>query len=425
MQILIVGINFHPELTGIGKYTGEMAGYLHEKGLEVRVITAPPYYPYWQIQPGYKGWQYRYENWNGIPVIRTPLWVPARPTGLKRLLHLFSFAISSFPALLSQMAWHPDIIFCVAPNFMNAPFALLAARLCGAKFWIHIQDFEVDTAFGLGMLPGGKRLLPLATAFEKAVLRRADHVSTISENMGIKAMQKGVPRERLGLFPNWVDTQQIFPLNGTSELRAKLGIPIDKLVVLYHGSMGRKQGLEILIEAAKTISGNPAILFILCGEGVARQDLELLASNLDNVRFLDVQPDDRLNELVNLADLHVLPQIASAGDLVMPSKLTSMLSSGKAVIGCAHPGTQVWQILQKTGYLISPEDSTQLVKAINELAGNPKERERLGKLGRAYAKQHMEREVILSEVLEAIKNLPKGKNIYSSGYRPVSEKLDD
>ncbi len=132
-RILILGINFHPELTGIGKYTGELAAYLQERGHNVRMVTAPPYYPSWQVQPGYKAWQYTREAWRGVEIYRCPLWVPRSPSGLKRLLHLFSFALSSIPILLGQLRWKPDLILCIAPAFFCAPFALLTARLSGAK----------------------------------------------------------------------------------------------------------------------------------------------------------------------------------------------------------------------------------------------------------------------------------------------------
>ncbi|STD27602.1 glycosyl transferase family protein [Enterobacter asburiae] len=45
MKILVYGINYSPELTGIGKYTGEMVEWMASQGHDVRVITAPPYYP--------------------------------------------------------------------------------------------------------------------------------------------------------------------------------------------------------------------------------------------------------------------------------------------------------------------------------------------------------------------------------------------
>ncbi len=133
MQILILGINFHPELTGIGKYTGEMAAWLQAQGQQVTVITAPPYYPQWQVQAGYTGWKYQKEEWQGIQVIRCPLWVPRQPSGLKRVLHLASFAAASIPALLSQVRQKPDLVFCVAPAITSAVPALLYSTIDRCK----------------------------------------------------------------------------------------------------------------------------------------------------------------------------------------------------------------------------------------------------------------------------------------------------
>ena len=110
MKILLYGINFSPELIGIGKYTGEMAAWLAARGHEVRVVTAPPYYPAWAVSPGYSGRAWRTERWQGVTVLRCPLWVPRKPSGLKRLLHLASFAASSLPVLLAQALWRPQVV---------------------------------------------------------------------------------------------------------------------------------------------------------------------------------------------------------------------------------------------------------------------------------------------------------------------------
>ena len=154
MKILIYGIHSAPALTGIGKYSAEMAEWLAARGHEVSVVTAPPYDPQWEVQPGYRAGRYAQETRRGVTVRRAPLWVPARPGGLKRLVHLASFALSSLPSLLRAAAGRPDIILVVEPALFCAPAAWLAARLCGARAWLHIQDYEVDAAFELGLLKG-------------------------------------------------------------------------------------------------------------------------------------------------------------------------------------------------------------------------------------------------------------------------------
>lgn len=383
-RILIVSLNFPPEPTSTGKYTGELAAYLGSHGFQVRVITAPPYYPQWKIQPGYKGWQYRHERFGEIEVFRCPLWVPARPSKLNRILHLLSFTLSSLPVLLLQLFWKPDLVLCIAPTLFSAPNALITARLVGAKTWLHIQDFELDAALNLNMLPGLHWFRPLAEAVEKILLKRFARVSTISENMLKRCLSKGVRPERAILLPNWVDSGVIFSLIGENPLRIELGIRPEKVVVLYHGSMGRKQGLEILIKAAEIVQHDRKILFLLSGEGPAKQELEQMAQDLPNVRFGGLQPAEKLNLLVNLADIHVLPQLASAADLVMPSKLTTMLASGKPVIATAQPETEIGRVVGKVGLLVPPENPAALSKAILALSVSPCKRALLGNKGREY-----------------------------------------
>lgn len=396
VKILIVGLNFYPELTGIGRYTGELASHLAEAGHQIHVVTALPYYPHWKIRESYRGRPYRKESWRGVEVQRCPLWVPRRPSGSARLLHLASFAISSLPVLMAQLPWKPAVVLCIAPSMMNAPFVLAFAKLSGARTWLHIQDFELDAATSLKLLPGPKFAFRLAQAFERFFLTRFASVSTISEKMRLLCIQKGVKPECTFLLPNWVDTSRIRPLSGPNCLRTELDIPSHVFVALYHGNMGSKQGLGILLEAAHLLASIPQILFVLCGEGSAKKELEEKAVYLPNVRFLDLQTEEKLNELVNLADVHLLPQLSGAGDFVMPSKLTTMLASGKPVIAGSYSGTQISKVLNSIGIVVQPEDPTGFAEALIYLYENPAERLRLGDLGRAYACRHLDREIVLS-----------------------------
>jgi colanic acid biosynthesis glycosyl transferase WcaI len=165
MKILLYGINFAPELTGIGKYTGEMAAWLVAQGHDVRVVTAPPYYPAWAVSPGYSGRTYRTEDWHGAKVLRCPLWVPSQPGGLKRLLHLASFALSSLPVMLGQVFWRPQVVWVVEPALFCAPtaeqgFDLLsdaATLLLG--WWSPAKLLLIKgrgSLFGVGYLPFGR-----------------------------------------------------------------------------------------------------------------------------------------------------------------------------------------------------------------------------------------------------------------------------
>lgn len=411
MRILIYGINYAPELTGIGKYSGEMATWLAARGHEVRVVTAPPYYPAWSIREDYRGKLYRVENRDkknpGEPVVyRTPLYVPAKPTGLKRMAHLFSFMLGSLPVMLWQAFWRPEIVFTVEPTFFGAPLALLVARAVDAGSWLHVQDFEVDAAFDLGLLPAEGFIHDFALTLEEFFTRAFARVSSISHKMVERALTKGVPAEHTTLFPNWVDVDAIHPQPRCTpnSFRRELGLE-DKIIVLYSGNMGAKQGLELLAPLALTFEDDARVHFLFCGDGAFRPQLEALVSHHPNVTLLPLQPFARLNDLLNAADIHLLPQRAGAADLVMPSKLTGMLSSGRPVIATADQGTQVAHVVEGCGLVVPAEDGPALHAAVQRLIDDEPLRLQLGEAAREYAVQHLGKDQVLEQFEHDLRSL--------------------
>jgi colanic acid biosynthesis glycosyl transferase WcaI len=413
VRILIHGLNFAPELVGVGKYTGEMAEWLAARGHEVRAVTAPPFNPEWKVAPGFSPWRYSREGCSpssapvenvrkfpatgGLTVLRCPLWVPRRPSGAKRIFHLASFALASFLVMLRQVFWKPEVVLVVEPTLFCLPAALITGRFCQAKTWLHVQDFEADAGFDLGLLKSGL-LQPPIEWLEKKSMSAFDRVSTISEKMLATLASKGVARSACRLFPNWVDTGAIVPLERPSALRAQLGISTGEIVALYAGTMGRKQGLEILAEAARQLSGREGLRFVFCGEGPGKLILSDLTGHLANVQWILLQPFARLNDLLNLADIHLLPQKADAADLVMPSKLTGMLASGRPVVATSRPGTQLAEVVRGRGIVVEPGDATEFARAIEQLADDPALRERLGRNAREYALSELQKESILSRL---------------------------
>lgn len=416
MKILIQSLNFYPELTGIGKYSGEMAFWLASKGHEVRIITAPPYYPAWKVSSEYKNFWGK-EKWRDVLVWRCPIWVPQKPGGITRILHLASFAISSFPIMLYQALWRPDVILTIEPPLFTAPAALITARISSAKSILHIQDYEVDAAFDLGLLRGGL-LKKLVISFEGYLLNQFDLVSTISNRMVERALNKGLLAEKIYLFPNWADAantnQGTLPtketlVQATSAYRTKLEIPQDAVIALYSGNMGAKQGLEILGEVAKKFQERdqslPPVYFVFCGQGVSRKALEAQCQNLKFVLFLDLQPAEHLSEFLAMADIHLLPQRADAADLVMPSKLTGMLASARPVLACANTGTEIANIVQHCGLVVPSEDPDAFYEALSILIADSNLRKTLGLAGSEYALKNLSQDHILTNFEARLKNL--------------------
>ncbi|HEY1506269.1 MAG TPA: WcaI family glycosyltransferase [Stellaceae bacterium] len=381
MNLLIIGLNFAPELTGIGKYTGEMAAWLAARGHDVSVVTTRPYYPGWTRTPGLRGWTWEREMWRGCRIVRCPLYVPKWPNGARRLVHFLSFALSSAPgALIGARGRRFDVVGAIAPTLAAAPLALALARAHGAKSWLHVQDLEIEAAIELQIVTH-RRVLAAAQGVERGLLRRFDLVSTISPNMRRALADKGVVPDRLGLCPNWIDTAQVFPIPEAHALRREFGVDDGRCVVLYAGSMGTKQGLETVIDAARCLAGQGAgaPLFLLAGAGPALAGLEQRAAGLANVKFLPLQPIERFNRLLNVADIHILPQRRGVADLVMPSKLGAMLAVGKPVIATAPATSQLALTLEDAGVIVPPEEPVALAAAIERLCREDALRRAMGR----------------------------------------------
>lgn len=411
MKILIYSLNFAPELVGCAKYNSEMTAFLAKQGHEVRVICAPPYYPQWRIQKPFSAFAYHKSDLSKNidtdnpkakgKVIRCPVYIPKIPTGAQRLLHLGSFAISSLPAMALMVAWKPDVVFVVAPTMAVAPTAALLAKICNSVAWLHVQDFELDAAFEIGLLKS-PYLGWLARAIEKQIFSLFSIVSTISPKMLLKLKEKGVPAKRTFLFPNWVDVEKIKPTSGANVFRQRLGISSDQIVCLFSGNLGVKQGLEIVMSAARELTNYKNLKFIICGCGARRKKLEEFAQNSENFMVIDLQPPELLNELLNLADIHLLPQMGNAADLVMPSKLSGMLASGRPIVASAAPDSGIGMTLRDCGLVSTPGDVQAFVRNILALVNNEVLRKQLGTSARQYSIQNFSSKLILQSFHDKI-----------------------
>jgi colanic acid biosynthesis glycosyl transferase WcaI len=405
MKILIIGINYAPEEIGIGPYTANLSEWLAARGNRVTAVVGKPYYPEWRGRPGPRGFARSCEN--GVTVIRCPHYIPSRPSGPKRIAHHLSFALTALVAAWRESGRERfDRVVFVAPALLAAPAALLAARRSRVPAWLHIQDFELEAALATGLL-GGTLARRLGGWIERRLIGGFAQVSSISAAMVAKAIAKGVPASRACEVRNWADLETVGPDCDSTVLRAELGLPAGHLVA-YSGNLALKQGIGVIAEAARLLADRQDIQFLVCGEGSGRDAFAAAVSGLGNVHLRPLQPRGRLGELLAAADLHVLPQIAEAADLVLPSKLANMLASGRPVIATAAPGSALADEVAGCGLAVAPGDANALAAAIVRLIDDPDERRRLGEAARERALQRWSRDAILSGFGQRLATLTPG-----------------
>ena len=410
MKILLYSPNFSPELTGIGKYNGEFVEWLAAQGHEVDVVTAPPYYPEWQIKVDYSNKWFTEHPFAKVNVYRCPLYVPQKLNLIKRIAHLMSFAFSSFLPLMKRGRQKPDVLCIVQPTLFCAPLALIVAKVFNIKTVMHIQDFELDAMFGMNLVSDSwfKRI---AFKVESWILSKFDLVTTISNTMKEKVIAKGVSQSKTYLFPNWSDIDFVKPQPTSKQYKESLGFESKDRLIVYSGNIGKKQGLDILLDVAKAFEERADTCFLIVGEGNYLEELKAKHKSLalNNVKFFDLRPWEEVPEFFSIIDLHLVIQSVGIADAVLPSKLTNILSAGGNAVVTANSDTELGIIEHDYPGIykcITPECSDELISAISAfLANNESDENLFNKVARQYAESHIDKHKVLDSFIARLEQL--------------------
>ncbi len=237
MNIIVWGINYTPELTGIAPYNTVLCEYLSSQGHAVRMVTSFSYYPEWRKRPEDRRRWYRLDRVNGVKVHRCWHYVPKQPSTLRRMLHELSFVATTFLRVVTLRK--ADVMVVVSPPLLLGFAAWLAGLITRAPFIFHVQDLQPDAAFKMGMMRQGPlmRVLYFLEAFS---YRKAARVSGISQGMLREFERKGVPSSKLVHFPNGVVLPELAQLPPRRRFRRRMGFAEGDFLAVYSGNLGVK-----------------------------------------------------------------------------------------------------------------------------------------------------------------------------------------
>lgn len=394
-RLILLGINYSPEVTGIAPYNTMLAEWLVEHGWEVEVVTTFPYYPAWKKLPGDAGKLYRREDVDGVTVHRVWHYVPENVTTLKRIMHEASFIIASSLRLFTLR--RADALFVVSPPLPLGVPAALYRWLRSVPTVFHVQDLQPDAAVGLGMLRPGL-LTKLLYRLEGFAYGRASRVSGISPGMIAAFSRKGVDDSKSLFFPNPV----VFPYSDVipprGQFRKTHGIPADSFLVSYSGNLGIKQGIGQIIEAAACLKDNPAVRFVICGEGAMCQTLrEAVAERgLANVTALPLQTLSLYQALLIDSNLCLVTQQANSGAAFFPSKLLSIMAFARPVLAVADEGSALAELFREEscGLLVAPDDAEAFAGKILQGKDDHKGLQAVAERGHAFVGRFRRKEVL-------------------------------
>jgi len=325
-------------------------------------------------EPGQPGVE-RY--WGGF-VFRLPM--AHRRTGLLRHLweHL-AFCLLLAVLVPALWAWrrHSVLEFYGPPDY--AVFAALLPRLLGARLVLYIFDLLPETlARGLG-LGEDSLAVRLAGWAERASTALAQAVVVEGPHERDVVVARGTPAEKVVWVPNVPDEDVFRPSAGVSP-------PEDGFVVMTHGTLLARYGIDEVVRAAALLRGRiPRLRAWIVGEGEHRPVAQALAASLGLdgvVTFVGWVPYASLAALVARADVGVVPLRFNS----LPNKLFEYALSGRAVVAADLPSIR--RLFGDALLYFPPGDAGALAEAISRLYADPDLRRRLGEAAREVAQRH-------------------------------------
>ncbi|CAN7327401.1 glycosyltransferase family 4 protein [Knoellia sp. LjRoot47] len=389
LRILIHGLNYAPEPTGIARYTAGMASGLAERGHNVRVVTGYPHYPAWSLEPGYTGLSSD-EVVDGVPVRRLRHLVRGGSAGARIALEA-SFAAHS----LARPMPPADVVLAVTPSLLGVSAALTSVRLTRRRrpaLGIIVQDIYSRAVTETAVADG--RLTRPVVRLEGGLLRAADGVSVIHDRFARTINRDlDVPLDRIRVIRNWSEppSQEADP----QWTRERLGWAEDEVIVLHAGNMGTKQGLENVIDAAGLVGpGGPRVRFVLLGDGNQRTLLERWAQGNHAVDLVRPLPDGAFAAALAHADILLVNERPGVSEMSVPSKLTTYFWAGRPVVAAVDPdGATAHEISSSgAGVVVAPGSPAELLRAVQQLAGDPARAQVMGAAGRRYAADVLSRQ---------------------------------
>lgn len=403
MRLLILTQYYPPEIGAPQNRLHELALRLKAKGVHVEVLTAMPNYPKMEIQEGYENGKIKEEIIDGIPVHRAKIYVSTSKSFVKRLLNYFSFVWTSYWRGRKLETF--DYLMVESPPLFLGYSAMRLSKKLKAKMIFNVSDLWPESAEKLGLVTN-KQLLGMAYRLEKKCYRRA-HLVT-GQTMGIvEDISRRFPEKKVVWLPNGVDLSYYNPTEVQRiGYREKHGFASDDFILFYGGVVGYAQGLDVILQAAKTLEQHSKIQFIIQGAGPEKDRLLTLKEEMKvtNVHFLPPVPKTEMPGVLKDVNAAVVP--LKKLDLfqgAIPSKIFETLAMEIPILLAVDGEARRHFVDNANAALfIEPENAEMLAEKTLFLFEHQEQAKEMGANGRKYANEVFNRDVIAESFLSTL-----------------------
>jgi|GEM_PF-158530 len=380
LRVLLVSQYFPPEIGATQSRMQAFAEYLAKRGHDVTVIAEFPNHPVGVIPPAYRGRLVEVDRSNPYTVVR--VWVRASIEKTQRTRLSFYTSFMTMAALVSPLAGRADVVVATTPPLFTGLAGLAIATAMRAAFVLDVRDLWPAAATSLNQISTG-RTTRVAEAIERQLYRAADAVVAVTRPFceHVDAIRREPPPTRL--VPNGT-LDRFFVENG----RNRLGVPDDRFLVTFAGTLGIAQALPAAVEAAARVDAEADFAFV--GEGPVKHIVQEQARGLENVHFHPQIPLEAITPVLAGSDaLLVTLSAHPTFRQFVPSKLIDFMAVGRPVILAAAGESAALVEQAGSGIVVPPEDPDALAGAVRWLRAHPDEAAEMGRRGREFARTRL------------------------------------
>ena len=411
-RILIYSLVFSPDGVSTAYLYNDLSLGFKNKGYDVTVLTTTPHFNLIKesldkqpLQKRFFGLFYK-SDFNGIKVFHIPL-KKHKSTLLRMLSFIYWHIMSFFVGLFLK---RPDVILTPSPPLTSGLLAILLAKLKGAKTVYNVQEIYPDLLINLGHLKN-TFLINGLKKLERWVYNGSNAVTTIDKQFYNTIKSRIKKETNLHIIPNFVDTD-LYVTESSTKLPAEFLSEPGFINMLYAGNIGLAQEWDLVLNLAKEILEQPINIWII-GEGVKKDYLasQIGKHKLSNIKLLPYQ-DRKYMPAINLfADFHFIAMDKSMENEGFPSKVYSIMASGKPMIVVSSNQTPIVSFLQETNaaLLVTDHSLSGFKNAVLKLAADKCLRDTLGINGRQIIEQKYTKEKVVNQYATLFEKITRKK----------------
>lgn len=244
----------------------------------------------------------------------------------------------------------PPITFCRAVEFVK--------KRDNAKTYLLLKDIFPQNAVDIGMMSknGWKGMIyRYFRAKEKRLYALSDYIGCMSRaNVGYIIRQNpSIDPEIVEVCPNSIEVRDLRLRQTEREaMRRKYGIPLEKMVFVYGGNLGKPQGISFLIECLKSQLNNQDVFFLVVGDGTEFTKLETFFGETrpQNMKLMKRLPKDDYDRMIAACDVGLIFLDHRFTIPNFPSRLLAYMQAGLPVLACTDPNTDIGQTIVEGGF---------------------------------------------------------------------------